>query len=284
MWSTFLVSLVVPKVSHYLESLKGAKWTYAIKNIGSLHHRRWHIFQKGWKAGVREYAYRIGLVKWDLPRLSSGNEWLHIMQGVTYLVWAYALSIERWTLVLRDTQINKSSTRDLRMASWISVKPSHHWVRSTSITFLPGHLFFLLNDSSGDRWLSILKPLHYYENLQYEGVDKIIIESINPKVLCLSCVAVYISKSSINTNKKDLRILIVWLRETSVAVWNRRVYRGKLTTATFSPDYHVEQKSVWIQSHGRCCWIRKKEVNRVFSFAFVTSAHTVVDRNGYKLW
>ena len=65
-----------------------------------------------------------------------------------------------------------------------------------------------------------------------------------------------------------------------------RVYRGKskptLSWVLTIIDYHVEQRTVWNRSHTQSCWILRCEV--IFFSSFVTSAHFVNNRNGYKFW
>ena len=52
--------------------LNRTKWTYAAI-VWSLHHQRWHTCEDLERARNWGHSYRIGLVKLDLPRLSSGN-------------------------------------------------------------------------------------------------------------------------------------------------------------------------------------------------------------------
>ena len=47
-------------------------------------------------------------------------------------------------------------------------------------------------------------------------------------------------------------------------------------------SHHVEQKTVWNQSHTQNCWIFQRKV--ISSSSFVTTVHSVVDRDGFKLW
>ena len=80
--NTLTVGICDAKIEYIIiESLNGAKRTYAVENslvrftIGD------DIFEKSWREpGIREYADRMGslnfgsLSEWNLPRLSSGNK------------------------------------------------------------------------------------------------------------------------------------------------------------------------------------------------------------------
>ena len=94
-------------------------------------------------------------------------------------------------------------------------------------------------------------------------VDKSIFESLRNKLLCF---------------------VSAWIQSLH---WRVSIYRGKSKLVqphcNLSPDYHhVERKTIWNQSHAENCWIILGEV--IFSSSFDTSAHSVVDRNGFKLW